>query len=447
VNEEAPGPERPDGPSLQETLTLCAKCGSCTAVCPVYQVTGRESLSARGRLHLLAKASGTGVDPELTEIFSKCLLCGACRASCPRGIDIPAIIIRARQTMPRVTGFSSFKKYLIQQALARPALLAGLSRAAGSLGLLPELPEESGLRLTLQMAPPPFTGPPGGVGGWGVGDEANCRAATNFPPTLTLPRQGGGDTDQPSKTALYFSGCLARYLVPAIGLASEALLARLCGYRLLVPGQQVCCGLAAQAASDPEQAKVLARRTIALFAGEAVGELPVFTSCASCYAGLKGYAALLADDPEWRDQAQAFADRVWEFSSFILHHRLASAAGFRSGLPGRRIVYHDPCHLRFAGITAPPRDLIRQAPGLTLLELPHGAQCCGLGGLFHVSHADLSQAIRQRLVDDLLSADAELVVSSCSGCLLQWQQGLAAAGAKARATHLALVLAQRLDLE
>ena len=407
---------------MSSSLAVCAKCGSCTALCPVYQVTGRETLTARGRLHLLSKMSGSGPDPALAEIFSKCLLCGACRKACPRGIDIPAIIMEARAGMPQVTGFSSFKKFLLRQALARPSLLTALSKAAGPLGLLPDLPEESGLRLTLASP-----------------------LATLNPPNLELPPQAITTQLPLSQSALYFSGCLAQYLAPAIGLAAESLLARLCGYRLLVPDRQSCCGLAAKAAGDPEQARDLARRTIALFTSDAVRDLPVFTTCASCYVGLKDYPALLANDPEWRDRAQAFSDRVWEFSSFILEHRLRPAEGFRHDLPPRTIIYHDPCHLRFAGITAQPRELLCQAPGIKLLELPHGPQCCGQGGLFQLAHPDLSQIIRQRLVDDLLTTDAELVISTCSGCLLQWQQGLAAAGAKARATHLALLLAQRLD--
>jgi len=39
-----------------------------------------------------------------------------------------------------------------------------------------------------KSAPPPLTG-----GGWGVGEGAPCRYHGNFPPTLTLPRQGGGN--------------------------------------------------------------------------------------------------------------------------------------------------------------------------------------------------------------------------------------------------------------
>ena len=39
----------------------------------------------------------------------------------------------------------------------------------------------------------PFTG-----GGWGVGEMATCRATTIFPPTLALPRRGGGDCFRPA---------------------------------------------------------------------------------------------------------------------------------------------------------------------------------------------------------------------------------------------------------
>ncbi|MDP2107309.1 MAG: (Fe-S)-binding protein, partial [Desulfobulbaceae bacterium] len=130
----------------------CAKCGACTAVCPVYQSTGRESHTARGRLHLLETVDPN--DPQLVDIFSKCLLCGACKSTCPRGIDIPALIIEARAAMPEITGFSSFKKFLARQAMAHPIALSALAKTAVPLGLIPNLPEHSGLRLTLANQPP-----------------------------------------------------------------------------------------------------------------------------------------------------------------------------------------------------------------------------------------------------------------------------------------------------
>jgi len=42
---------------------------------------------------------------------------------------------------------------------------------------------------SLHEAPPPFTG-----GGWGVGEEAKCRAAASFPPNPNPPPQRGEGT-------------------------------------------------------------------------------------------------------------------------------------------------------------------------------------------------------------------------------------------------------------
>jgi len=385
-------------------------------------VTGRESLTARGRLHLLRLAAGVPAE-ELGAILSQCLLCGACSAVCPRGIDIPALLIEARANRPQLTGFASFSRYLAQQALARPALLSTLAQLARPLGLLPMPP----LAENDRPLPPSSSDP-------------NLAEA----PVLEWQRARTAGTQAP-RQALYFSGCLAQHGLPAIGVAARLLLDRLCGVQLISPASSGCCGLAAKSAGDLAQARDLARRTITALSAPGYEALPVFTTCASCYAGLKAYPDLLANDPAWRVQAQAFGQRVWEFSSFILEHgRPLLANAFRQGHSPRPVLYHDPCHLRFAGITTPPRALLRQVPGLNVLELPHGPQCCGHGGLFSLAHAALSQRIAQPLVEDFLRTEATWVLTSCSGCLRQWQQSLTRAGVKAQASHLAVILAQEL---
>ena len=403
-------------PDYQAALAQCAQCGACTAVCPVYLVTGRESLTARGRLHLLARLN----DPEaLGELLSRCLLCGNCKRACPRGIDLVSLTISARTDRGGKGGPSALAGFLARQALARPALAAALAKAAKPLGLAAELPMDSGLRLKLSGPVSPL-------------------------PALDAGQNGGLPQIRPARRlALYFPGCLATHLYPEIGPAAARLIANLDDFRLLTPADLSCCGLAAQSAGDLEQARTLARRNLARFAsldGEEAAA-PIVTTCASCYAALKGYPDLLADDPGWRPEAEAFASRVWELSAFILAHGSRLAPGFREETTVRTVVYHDPCHLRPA-ITRQPRQLLDLVPGLRRLELPRGAQCCGRGGLFHLAHPRLSLAIRQPLIEDFLATGAELAVSSCSGCLLQWQQGLK--GSPAQVTHLALLLDSQL---
>jgi glycolate oxidase iron-sulfur subunit len=210
-----------------------------------------------------------------------------------------------------------------------------------------------------------------------------------------------------------------------------------------MPKQQCCCGLAAESAGDLSTAKRLAKQNILAFAGNT---LPILTSCASCYSQLRRYPELLADESEWCDKAQAFADRLLEFSTFVAQAMEADPAfHFAAPAKTRTVFYHDPCHLRFhAQITIPPRKILRAIPGLQLTELPSGPQCCGQGGLFHLAQPELAATIRSRLLNELKQAAPDLVTTTCSGCLIHIQQGLDQGSARPEVRHLAILLAELL---
>ncbi|MDH5298529.1 MAG: (Fe-S)-binding protein [Desulfobulbaceae bacterium] len=394
-------------------VTDCAKCGACTVVCPVYQVTGQEFLTARGKIHLLERLPVANCSAAYADILSKCLLCGACVAVCPRQVDTPALVARARQELPLRMGEHPFLSLLARKALAHPPLLTTLASIHSALDHL--LPAESGLRLRLGLTPPA---------------------------TRRFSEERSSDPTPPGRAEVdYFSGCLARHLQPEISAATVQLTAFATGTPPLIPHDQACCGQAAFAAGSVEEAQALARRNIAAFAGD---QRPILTSCASCFSHLKTYPVLLADDPAWSGRARAFAERLREFASFFAG--IPDLAGRRSPSrgAGQTVLHHDPCHLRFRHqLTAPPRQLLNAVAGLTLRELPHGPQCCGMGGLFHLAHPTLSRSIRDRLLDDFAACGADLVTTTCTGCLLQWQQGLAEKG-YGPARHLAVVVAQRL---
>ncbi len=415
----------------------CAKCGACTAVCPVYQVTGRESLTARGRLHILKQVSSANPTQLLTEIFSKCLLCGACHAVCPRGINIPAQIISSRSNLPEITGSATFKKYLTRQALAHPPLLSTITTLAKSLKILPaHIPEESGLHLKF----PHLT--------------ADLSSAKPLEVCL-VNNASGQQTDQQKEhlaKALYFKGCLATYLIPEISQAASTLAKRLCHHSLIATQKQHCCGMAALAAGDKVQAQKLAKQNILTFSGGQKDTLPIFTSCATCFSHLHSYPDLFKEDPKWYKLAHSFAQRVQEFSTFLQSKSTAIPDQLPQSSRQDKVVYHDPCHLRFSQsdifsvseLALAPRKLIGQFPGIVLQELPNGSQCCGQGGLFHVAHPKLSSSIATNMVDSFLQTDANQVVSTCSGCLLQWNQTLQKAKSKKSAIHLAILLFKQL---
>jgi glycolate oxidase iron-sulfur subunit len=319
-------------------------------------------------------------------------------------------------------------------------LLSGLVTiaAAFNASIINRLPAESGLRLTLSL----------------LDGKLRQQQATSGPcpaHTAEVPRARNNafyseESDRP-RQASYFIGCLATHLYPQIGVATETLLKKAYGWSPGSPPEQTCCGLAAYAAGNLDEARKLAKKNIAAFEHNS---LPILTTCASCYAHLSAYPDVLTDDPDWHERASIFARRVCEFSTFLNKAPVFSSGSrelFSHPTTQQRIVYHDPCHLRFgAGITAAPRRLLTAAPGIDLLELPHGPQCCGQGGLFNIAHPDLSRKIRDTLIEDFDQLEADTVVTSCSGCLLQWQMGLAARKSRSDVKHIAILLAEHLNL-
>ncbi|TBV81876.1 MAG: hypothetical protein EYX74_03530 [Desulfobulbaceae bacterium] len=107
-----------------------------------------------------------------------------------------------------------------------------------------------------------------------------------------------------------------------------------------------------------------------------------------------------------------------------------------------KVCYHDPCHLRFGKLRVhqQPRQLLGRIPQLELTELPDGPQCCGHGGFFHLTHPGSATAILEQLVVDFRKTGAQVVTTTCSGCLLHWQQAQVEDQHQARVIHLAILL-------
>ena len=389
----------------------CAKCGACTVVCPVFRVDPRESLTARGKMHLLSLPFAGAPSRHFQDIFSQCLLCGACEQACSRHLPITTLITRARGRFPQFYGAHPLQKTVVRKVLARPGLLEKLVRAGISLQRINALPAHSGLRLKLGLLEAPVAE---------VVETETCH---------------GGKT---GNDLSYFPGCLARYLQPSIARATIRL-AGIAGHSLDVPVAQGCCGLAAQAAGREDEARELAWKNILAFA-ESSG--PILTSCASCFSHLATYPELFEEDPKRLEKAREFAGRVVEFSTFFLEQPELQPKSRQA----RNVFYHDPCHLRYSAAGREnPRRLIDQIVNVKRVEPPAGPKCCGQGGLFHLGYPETSSTIFRQCADNGLGCGPDLVVTTCSGCLMQWQQGRKEHDLPVEVFHLAVLLADCLD--
>lgn len=206
--------------------------------------------------------------------------------------------------------------------------------------------------------------------------------------------------------------CLGDVIRPTVGQATVSLLRRL-GQRVEFPAAQTCCGQPMYNSGYADLAREQARHTLRVFAGEHA----VVTPSGSCAAMIKAeYPHLFSDEPEWHERAVDLARRTYELSDFLVNRLGIIDVGAR--FQGR-VAYHYACHLRLLNQTPDTvKQLIEHVAGATYVALPRQDQCCGFGGSFAVRYPQISGA----MVDDKLrcirECNADALVSTDAGCLM-----------------------------
>jgi heterodisulfide reductase subunit D len=94
-----------------------------------------------------------------------------------------------------------------------------------------------------------------------------------------------------------------------------------------------------------------------------------------------------------------------------------------------KITYHDPCQLgRYLGLTEEPRQILRAIKGIEFVEPAWTkgdfSTCCGGGGGFEAVFPELSQILAINRVKELIETKAQIIVTSCPGCIMQLKTGL-----------------------
>lgn len=86
---------------FRDQVLRCSSCGFCRAVCPVFGLTKRPALNARGKMLILKEVMDGNVDlnDELVETLFQCTTCASCADQCPSGVNPPEIIKQVRKDM------------------------------------------------------------------------------------------------------------------------------------------------------------------------------------------------------------------------------------------------------------------------------------------------------------------------------------------------------------
>ncbi len=238
------------------------------------------------------------------------------------------------------------------------------------------------------------------------------------------------------RVALFIT-CVNDAMFPDTGKATVAVLRRL-GVDVEFPTSQSCCGQPHYNSGYPAEAVPLVRRFVRTFADYDV----VVSPSASCVSMVHENYLTLArqtSDASLVADLESLVPRVLELSQLLVDHLGVVDVG--ASFP-HTVTYHPACHgLRMLDLGDRYPRLLRAVDGLTLLDLPDAAECCGFGGTFALKNADTSSAMVTTKVDNVLGTGAQVLATSDNSCLMNIAGALVRRTQAVRFVHVAEILA------
>jgi FAD/FMN-containing dehydrogenase/Fe-S oxidoreductase len=383
-----------------EEAERCHGCSKCTTVttatrmCPVYKVTRDEAAAPKAKANILrALISGAIQDQDLyrdgfQHVMAQCVDCGSCYLECPSNVNIPKLVMEAKA---RYAG--RFGTSLPDWVTANVETAAGLThRFSGIIAPAVRRPLVRILsaRLTglaAQREPVVF-----------ARQNLYCR----MPETIA----GKGPS------LLFFAGCYAGLIRPALGQAAMKVLAQM-GFEVRLPPQH-CCGLPQLSKGMAGDARAKVRQNLNRWRDALTRVDYIVVTCSSCgYALMNDWAYLLPYD----DAIGQISAKTRHISSVLYTYRDRLAL---SALP-MRLAYHHPCHLRIQPDSHSTLSLLAHIPGAEVVDLQ--SNCCGIAGSWGMiaKNYELSRAIGRPMIETLNASGAHCGVTDCPTCQMQME--------------------------
>lgn len=348
-----------------DELYVCASCGNCTLVCPIYRQLNWESYGPRGKLRIL-RTIGEGT-AEFNDNFAwkvfLCSLCEHCAAVCTTGISLTRFWESARaESLQR--GFQPSPAEYINESI----------RTHGDIFAMGSKPRLHWLE-----------------------DAEEVQKRVNI-----------------AAEVAYFLGCNVG-LKPHLHDVAHSMVKIMehAGVDYTVLGdKEQCCGAPLIWAGDLAGATSLGEKIYDTMCELEIKKI-VF-SCPSCIN------AFITRYP--KELTEAFVDKfeLLTTTQFIDQLNKENLLEFNEQSM-ITVTYHDSCiSARKLGIIDEPRDIISRIPGVYKIEmLPsrEETRCCGAHGLLNVVEPQLSSQIAAMRLRDVSVTPATKLLVDCPRCL------------------------------
>ncbi|MGG0175080.1 (Fe-S)-binding protein [Gottfriedia acidiceleris] len=398
----------------EDELLNCMRCGFCLPSCPTYIESGqKESHSPRGRIALMKAVTDGLIEPDedVERTLELCLGCRACEPVCPSGVKYGHLLEEARDII------AQHKKHSLPARAVRKVVFKELfphqKRMRLAVGLL-GLYQRTGLQVVARKA--------------GIMKliPNNLSAMEKVLPKVPTMKQMKSRPDylpplkEKVKKVAFFSGCLMDTMFLETNNATMKLL-QLAGCEIVIPKDQACCGALHGHSGEKSIAKDMAKKNIEAF--ENLGVDYIITNAGGCGGFLIDYDHLLKDDPNWKDRALAFKNKLKDISEILVEVEFHNKV--KLSLPEQIITYQDSCHLRNVMKTASaPRTLLKSIQNVYYHEMKDADRCCGSAGIYNIVESEMSMQILDYKMKQATKTQATTIVTANPGCLLQMKLGV-----------------------
>jgi heterodisulfide reductase subunit D len=344
---------------LYDEIAKCNRCGFCLAHCPIYGIRGRESVTPRGKNALIRGIIEGKIDwtPEIEETIFRCTGCRLCTQTCFPAVETNQGVLAGRQCLVDRNQYPNVVNRVVE-ALEN---------------------------------------------NFNISNEPNQNRSMWIENLMDIPDHR---FQKERAKVIYFVGCVAAFYPMAhkIPQTFVQVLDKAKVDFTILGGEEWCCGFPLIQAGMPEKMQKLIEHNQEKV--KSIGAETVVFACPSCFHTWK---EKYKTDAELLHSTQ-FMERLIQDKKIV----------FNNGV-SKKVTYHDPCDLgRNSKVFDPPRNILKQIPGLTLMELEGNRQlsvCCGGGGDLEMIDPELSAAIAQKKIEEIQRTGAEEVVTSCQQCI------------------------------
>ncbi len=213
---------------------------------------------------------------------------------------------------------------------------------------------------------------------------------------------------------LFFVGCYYSYdpRMRKVAAATARILEHAGVDFGILGASESCCGESIRKTGNEDVFRKLARDNIKAFIDRGVKKILVASP--HCFHTFKN------EYPEFMVSFE-----VVYMSQFLEH--LVSSGRLKLGKSyPKKVAYHDPCYLgRHNGIYDEPRNLLKQVPGLELVELADSREkslCCGGGGGRIWMDTPKGERFADIRVAQARDVGARVLVTSCPYCITNFEE-------------------------